>query len=128
MSAPKRKLTASPAKRRKVTDSTQRDIQSFFVKSPQKETGTSRNASRGIGSLPHESKPETEDDEAIAQRLAAEDGLDVDTTRTLERRWASNAKRDPEASASAVEPEVQVIDVDAEDSEMDTGMCQEREI
>ena len=52
----------------------------------------------------------------MAQRLAAEGGLDVEAARILEQQWKSNAMRKHESSATPFEPEVQVIDLVSEDT------------
>lgn len=116
MSASKKKLNSpSPAKRRKVTDSGQSTIQSFFVRSSQKPAGASRSTVRGTDSSPSESRPNAEDDAVFARKLAAEDGLDVEAIRALERRWDSKSTPGRKGSSSFAEYRSQPIDVDAED-------------
>lgn len=111
----------SPAKKRKVTDNgqSQSTIQSFFSRSPQKqkqEGSSSRITIRETASSAGQ-KPKGEDDELMARRLASEDGLDIEAARDLEQRWKAHAtrKHKPSASASIVEPEVQVIDLVSDD-------------
>lgn len=50
-----------------------------------------------------------EDDESLARRLAAEDGLDVEALKALEQRWK------PGQSSKLKKPIPEVIEVDSSD-------------
>ncbi|KLO14606.1 ATP-dependent DNA ligase [Schizopora paradoxa] len=90
--------TPSPSKRRKANAPVLQGgtLDSFFRRSPNK-----------FGSSPKPNTPPTvidlsgEDDEALAVRVAKEEGLDLETARRLEQRWKSEAGA---ASTSSAPP------------------------
>lgn len=99
----------SPTKKRRVEheSSAQGSLELFFKRSPRKTTASGLRIGEGI-QLASSSKVQTEvteSDEKMAMRIAAEEGLDIETARKMETGWKSTSS----GPISAQEP----IDVDA---------------
>ena len=110
--APKRPLPnlTSPVKKRKTQSKGASDgnIESFFTRSLN-ASDPARNLTDVVEPTRKSRLDEAEDDEALALRLAAEEGLELETALQLEKEWKANATRNLKRTVS------EVIDVDAVD-------------
>ncbi|KAL5485090.1 hypothetical protein ACEPAI_7732 [Sanghuangporus weigelae] len=97
----------SPSKKRKIQqDGSNASLDTYFRKTPQ---GIPSPGSSGGSKRASSSKFTIEDDENLARRLAAEEGVDVETLKALEQKWK------PRQASSLKRPAREVIDVDSSD-------------